>query len=45
MREKTAQKVNFQTNAHVTREALDVLVAMSHARFNNAFALVIPRSR
>jgi hypothetical protein len=45
MREKTALKVNFYANAYVTRDALDVLVTMSYARFNNAFALVIPRSR
>ena len=40
MREKTARKVNFQANAYVTRDALDVLVAMSYARFNNAFYCV-----
>ncbi|QHJ12006.1 hypothetical protein FX988_02248 [Paraglaciecola mesophila] len=40
-----ARKVNFQANAKATMYALDVLVVMFYARFNNAFALVIPRSR
>ena len=38
-------KVSFQASINATRDALDVLVVVFYARFNNAFALVIPRSR